>query len=294
MVATQEVGIPGKGGHRESERVTSASLRLLEEIDFSKRWELLPCVGLFGMELRRRRVLPLMFDPIHRRKPMLHPTASLAFVEQLEQRRVLAGEVSAVLNEGVLSVVGDSSGNSIVVTRAIERVSDPASASVAGAPTGFEAAPTTTVEPGGTASSGLSGLSRSTFRHVVRVLGVRSDGSPTTVNGGRSATFAVEEVASLDVDLGEGNDAVAVLAMRLSGDLSLDTGAGNDYAALTGVGVGGSLAANLGAGNDLLALAGVSAVTSVLDGGDDRDALLVLRSDLGDVTVTNFEFRYPA
>ena len=180
----------------------------------------------------------------------------------LESRLLLAGDLRAGVDLGLLSVVGDEADNAVVVTQTFERVRG---------------------EGGSTA-----------LRRSVVVIGLWKDGAATTVNGGRSASFPADEVQDAVVDMAGGDDLALAAGLRLPGVLGMDGGDfGNDTISVLRCRVD-RLGIRMGNGNDPLAIFSTTvAGLASLTGEDGRDALVVLGSTFGSREIRNFEFVFP-
>jgi hypothetical protein len=182
--------------------------------------------------------------------------------ERLEGRALLAGDVHAGVDLGLLSVVGDEADNAVVVTQRLERVRT---------------------------ADGVTGL-----RVAVVVTGLWKGGAPTTVNGAASASFPARDVSDVVIDMAGGDDRATAANLRLTGALGMDGGDfGNDVITVAGCRVA-RLGVRMGPGNDLLAVVGTHADgITLLSGEDGRDALIVLGSTFGSVEIRGFEFQFP-
>ena len=182
--------------------------------------------------------------------------------ERLESRVLLAGDVRAGVDLGLLSVTGDEADNAVVVVQRFERVRS---------------------------GDGLVRLRRS-----IVVTGQWKDGAPTTVNGGASASFPVADVDDVVVDMAGGDDRATAAGLRLTGVLGMDGGDfGDDSISVLASRVG-RLGIRMGNGNDRLSIIGTAvAGLASLTGEDGRDALVVLGSTFGSVEIRNFEYVFP-
>ena len=183
--------------------------------------------------------------------------------ERLESRMLLAGDMRAGVDLGLLSVIGDEADNAVVVSQRFERVPR---------------------DDGGR-----------TIRRAIVVTGLWRDGAPTTVNGGPSASFPADQVHDVIVDMAGGDDRAAAVRLRLAGVLGMDGGDfGNDAITVDFCRVD-RLGIRMGNGNDRLSVIGTSvAGLASLTGEDGRDALIVLASTFGSKDVRDFEFVFPA
>jgi hypothetical protein len=189
-------------------------------------------------------------------------TLPCELTEQLESRLLLAGDMRAGVDLGLLSVIGDEADNAVVVTQRVERV------------------------------RGENG--HTTLRRSVVVVGLWKDGAPTTVNGGRSASFPADGVQDVIVDMAGGDDRAAAAALRVPGVLGMDGGDfGNDSISVLSCRVG-RLGVRMGNGNDRLGIFGTAvAGLASLTGEDGRDALFVLGSTFGSREIRDFELVFP-
>jgi hypothetical protein len=104
------------------------------------------------------------------------------------------------------------------------------------------------------------------------------------------AVFAAREVTSIDIDLGAGDDGLAIWRVGLSGDLSIDTGAGDDSVFARTVGVGGNFSADLGEGDDRAFFSHVRiAGERSFDGGEGDDSFFARRTGLRGDDIVNVE-----
>ena len=139
--------------------------------------------------------------------------------ERLEERLVLAGNVTATVANGTLFVTGDDAGNGFTVSQV-------------------------------RADAGTYEV-RPDFDPVVGAAG-------TTVNGSGDTFVATGVTQFLVIRTGAGNDDVAVVGQDsvgpagIAGGVYVETGAGDDAVRLTGLNTAGYVAAVLGFGNDTL------------------------------------------
>jgi hypothetical protein len=130
-------------------------------------------------------------------------------LESLEDRRLLAGDVSASVRHDTLIVTGDDAGNSFVITRqADDRTS-------------FRVTPTdgTTIN-GSTAPLVFAGVSRGMS------IEMRSGDDALTLDNVR--VFGV-----VAIDAGDGHDAIVVRSSRITEDLIMSGGDGRDWLTVT-------------------------------------------------------------
>jgi hypothetical protein len=183
-------------------------------------------------------------------------------VESLEGRWLMAGNVTATLNNGRLSIIGDAAANAVAV---------------------FEDHSTGMLEVLGLTDVGT----------------MATPGSATTVNGGASAEFS--GVNSLKVDLKGGDNSFLLTDATLSGSVRIETGHGNDNVVIGAmpdvnpaaldttripseliattfhqVSIGGNLYIDTGAGDDQVIEAGVTITGSdYVDGGRGNNSIFL-------------------
>jgi hypothetical protein len=184
--------------------------------------------------------------------------------ERLEPRALLAGDLRAGVDLGLLSVTGDEADNAVVVTRRLER------------------------------HRAAAGNGTPALREMIVVTGLPRGGARTTVNGAASASFPADQVQDVVIDMAGGDDYASAVGLRLDGVLAMDGGDfGNDALAVVFCRVD-RLGIRTGPGDDRLtivrtAVAGLASLT----GEDGRDALFVLGSTFGSTEIRNFEFVFP-
>ncbi|QDU38255.1 hypothetical protein Mal4_25800 [Maioricimonas rarisocia] len=164
--------------------------------------------------------------------------------EQLEERVLLAGNVALgiVLNAGGpsldISLTGDADDNSLAVTTT---------------GTGAGTQITVSLEDGGTFVPGVIAAPAPVLAAIAATVDAFSPSSITF-----NATFANALAGgaaiplNVDIDLGAGNDTVAVTDTTFGGDVSVDTGTGNDTGVLVGNQFNGDVMVDMDGGNDLL------------------------------------------
>lgn len=188
----------------------------------------------------------------------------LARYETLEQKHMLAGDVLVTVVDGKLDIEGDAEDNQIAIT--------------AGA------------EGGSYVLTGLDGTN---------LLPVDPE---TEVPGAPVSTLTVSDVRGrINVELGDGNDLVAVFDANVRGELKIDTGEGNDEVLIgaeaaagselaellpedLSVSIKGKLDIDTGAGDDVVSVANAS-VKGLLkvETGEGADSLLLGVATEGEV-----------
>ena len=216
------------------------------------------------------------------------------WIESLERRRLLAGNVTASYDPATdtLTLIGDNRANEITVV-------------------GFGGGHVLTPAPGTTVngSSGVAilGGGRSNL-HVdlgngddTLILGPQADDERqvdvATGNGADNVSILnVGSSANLNVDTGNGDDHLTMASVVVTGGMNIDTGNGADTVSLHDVGSNNAdLIVRLGSGADSLTAAGfVSAISAniLIDGGSGFDVLTgssSVNSVFGTETIENFE-----
>ena len=103
---------------------------------------------------------------------------------------------------------------------------------------------------------------------TIRIAGL----SGTTINGHASATL--NGVDDINIQMGDGNDNVAVTNLPISGNLVIWPGNGNDTTTLNGVAVGKKLTVRDHLGNDIVVLLNVAVKDKTrLSTGGDADTI---------------------
>ena len=174
-------------------------------------------------------------------------------VEALETRRLLAGNVTAVLDGGTLVITGDNKSNDVLV--------------VMDANTHVVAVPGTTVN-GGTANVDFGGL---------------PDLAISTGNGEDTVDVVDPLDQNISINTGNGQDSVSVRTVNFDSstdDLTINTGNGNDSVLLQDslanvLDIHGDLNINTGNGSDDITFVGVVGVfgDATIDGGHGPDTL---------------------
>src|SRR5688572_21019772 len=167
-------------------------------------------------------------------------------IERLEDRRLLAGNVTAQLVDGSLRIVGDAQNNDIVIEK--DFVAD-----------------LLRVNGNDTTINGDSMPAEFNIPPDIRI--ILGDGNDRIVS--RDA----ESSNTLSIDTGNGNDAV-FMDGGLSMDLRIRTGAGRDVITLTSIGVNDSGLIESGEGRDFISIYnGFFSQQLIVRTGPDRDTI---------------------
>jgi len=187
--------------------------------------------------------------------------------EQLEDRRLLAGNVSAVKAGSVLVLTGDDLANEVGVFR-----SAPGVIGVAGNATNINGSASTKTFTG--INSIMADLRGGDDR-----LGLASSlaAIQNLILGGGSAADRLNLTGNVQIFAGGGNDTIG-LAVGLGGSLLIDLGAGNDTAGIAHSNIAGSVQVLGQHGNDTIAMRNSSTSAVVFNGGVGNDELLLIDS----------------
>jgi hypothetical protein len=171
-------------------------------------------------------------------------------LETLEQRRLLAGNVSVVAGENFsATITGDKRANSIEISLS------------------------------GDQAYLIKGLSGTTVNGMAEIL-LRS---PTAVNFSISMGKGDDSVAlvgtlftqSVSIDAGDGNDRVSISHVNHFGDLSITTGKGKDSVTLDNLKITRNFALDTGDDNDSILLAAVQVDgNAAVDAGRGKNTLI--------------------
>jgi hypothetical protein len=173
----------------------------------------------------------------------------MALVEQLEGRRLLAGDVAAAFDgEFTLTITGDAQSNQMTVSTDING---------------------TTVTPlQGTTVNGSAEPALFPYADVVVI---------DTGNGDDHVELTAFDLQDCYVNTGNGSDTVAATGSNLFFDLYVDTGAGSDDVTVSGMTtLDGDMRIDTGTGKDRVTIAGDLSVKSddiVIAGGNGVDVL---------------------
>ena len=230
---------------------------------------------------------------------MRHPRkrigrGSVCLIEKMEGRQLLAGNVTATIVGGVLTIKGDSKANEIQVDS-----NDDFTTTVTGVGTTINGNPLPATFPGPPPIS----IDMGDGDDVVTLSDMQFQSVTVTTGKGNDYVLGVNrDVADnlfnrLTINTGDGDDYI-----RLGGstgvavDLNIDTGKGNDMVESVGsLGVGGNVKISTGADNDSVRFAGSAFIGGSLsaDGGDGGfDVLNKSAASVsvgGSTSFTNFE-----
>lgn len=170
-------------------------------------------------------------------------------VESLENRNMLAGDVSVSVSGGDLRIIGDTAGNELTV----EGTNQPGEYRVVGG--------------NGTTINGQDmGIFSFVTEGIYANLGAGND---------KIGIKFVSLQEDLRVRTGGGDDTVFVLGGHIMDDVDIRTGSGDDAAGVEEVGVGDRVIIRTEAGRDEVLLRGVQAKSAEVNTGRDSDEALV-------------------
>jgi hypothetical protein len=186
-------------------------------------------------------------------------------LETLEDRRLMAGNVTATLQGGTLFLRGDSLDNSVAVSQI-----SATQFAVAGLSTTVNGSSSPFLFNGNIGAidadfrdgNDLFGLSNSSADLLALATELQS-GTAGTLTTGTTARTPV--AGSVNVRMGAGNDAVAIIG-QIGGSLNLDLGNGNDAVAVENSSIRKAL---------------------VVEGDDGNDPIRVRNSDVGGLLLLN-------
>ena len=152
-------------------------------------------------------------------------------IERLEDRRLMAGDVSARIVNGNLVVRGDDAANSIIVAHA---------------PTNANEFYVQGVNDANGVATRVNGTANgaTTFRGFNGRIDIQLKG------GNDSIVMAGIICRGLSVDLGSGNDQFVEYSLTVNGDLCFNAAGGDDHVEFKTADTSGSLKVNLGDGNN--------------------------------------------
>lgn len=226
------------------------------------------------------------------KRPARRAQRRLCF-DSLEERNLLAGDVSAAIVGGTdLVITGDTAGNAVRV----------GGTSIPGEYIVSRGDSTTTINGAMTpfTASGISNLiiNLGDGDDRLNVAYVRVSGNVSIDTGSDAGKdlvrVALAEVSgTFDVHTGDGNDELILSALRVDGAATIDSGGGDDKLYLSVGKFGGSFGVSTGNGSDFVSLSAVNiAGTTTVDTGADtgRDRVVIIASrfqsaasiDLGD------------
>lgn len=184
--------------------------------------------------------------------------------ESLEDRRLLAGNVSAVKAGSVLVLTGDDLANEVGVFR-----SAPGVIGVAGNATNVN---------GSAGTKTFSGINSivANLRGGNDRLGLANSlaAIQNLIGGGGSAADRLILSGNVQIFAGNSDDTVG-LAVGLGGSLLVDLGAGNDLLGIAHSSIAGSVQVLGQQGNDTIAMRDSSTSAVVINGGFGNDELLI-------------------
>ncbi len=184
-------------------------------------------------------------------------------LERLEDRRLLAGDVTVSLLDGV-RIVGDDAANSLTIEVANGNVV----VTGRGGTTVNGSNQPVTVSAGSIGTS--LNVSLGNGHDSLRVIGVEVSGATEIAMGLGDDDVTIDGATfgqSVVIGSGAGDDVVRVLTSTISGDLSIYTTTGDDSIQVTGSTVGGNLKIFSGDGDDVVNLAGGSVAGDVIVSG---------------------------
>ncbi len=202
-----------------------------------------------------------------RKKGTNNKPRSVLSVQRLEDRTVPAGNVAAMVSEGVLYIQGDDAANHLWV-----QVIGPGQVELLP----YDADSTVTTVNGVDAPATFDGVTRG---YYIQLAG---GDDILVVDGAQRDT-------SLFVDMGDGNDALALQYDSSQRGTTLTTGAGDDYVSIGGSDLGGTTFLSTGDGNDTAQLGWTQFEKLVIDGGTGANAVGAPAVDMRDPPqVSNF------
>ena len=138
---------------------------------------------------------------------------------------------------------------------------------------GLATADLTGADVGDARIDAMTELAPSTF---IKLTGLGRRWWGTTVNGGKTAMFSLQDFDHVSVDLGAGGDRLLFRNADLSSSLSVDMGNGNDYVSISSSSIPGAFELLTGAGRDTVLLCGSCFADINIDTGSGDDRLSVL------------------
>jgi hypothetical protein len=179
--------------------------------------------------------------------------------ECLENRNLMAGNVTTAVVGGILALGGDDNSNYLAVHQVgTNRIQVDGIA--------------TTIRVNGQSYRSF------TFNNVVGLLVELNGGSDsltlynTTLNNG------------IDVELGSGNDILNFTNVNAANGIAIDAGTGNDSVAMSRINANNGVAIEMGSGNDVLAMATIAANSGVavgLGSGNDVASFVSVTASAG-------------
>jgi hypothetical protein len=202
-------------------------------------------------------------------------TSRQARFESLENRNMMAGNVTTAVVGGILALGGDNSSNYLVVHQiGTNRIQVQGIA--------------TTIRVNGQSYNSY------TFNNVTGLLAELGGGNDTltmydtTLNSGIDALLEsgndvlnftnIKAVGGVAIDAGSGNDAVALSRITANNGVAVQMRSGNDALAMATVNANDGVAVSLGDGNDVASFVSITAASGfALDAGNGRDAVVLNR-----------------
>lgn len=193
-------------------------------------------------------------------------------IERLEDRRLLAGNVTAAINgAGDLIIQGDGEDNAVSV-----EIDSAGNVIV-------EGDSTTTVDDSGLAGSVVSGDVIVNLRGGDDVVIIAGEEGPSTSH---RTSIPVEDIR---ITTGAGNDEAMVgfanRGIRIAGDATINAGSGDDYAGVKYSDIDGGVSISGSGGNDVAGIGDSVANDFVFRGGAGDDTVSVIES----VTIEQIE-----
>lgn len=227
-------------------------------------------------------------------------------VERLEDRAMMAGNVSAWVSQGTLYIRGDDASNGVIV-----RQVSSTTYTVTGTSGNYLLWDSTRVNGSGSAQtfSGVyddidvslnDGNDRIEFRGTSRSSPIMLTDDLRITGGRGSDALYMENVRNRDpndrmvVDMGQDNDSVAMYYVTSRDYLNIFTGDGNDsvnFVGQSGFGdTGNSVLVSLGTGNDTMKISGSFWVSTItMDGESGTDKIYTDRTPTSRFRYSRFE-----
>lgn len=191
---------------------------------------------------------------------MFHNRRATRSIERLENRMMLAGDVTAQVTGGNLVLTGDLSSNRV----SIKQISA----------TEFEV-------------QGQGNTTINTNSTPFSATGVTGSITANLGAGHDSIKVSGDIAADLNITTAEGNDRVTVYDATVAGNLTVDAGDGHNDVYLRNIGVTGNFSVTTGTGSDEVYVARVTAAVGTVNTGEGHDNLKMSRVDFsGALTVT--------
>lgn len=213
--------------------------------------------------------------------------------ERLEQRQLLAGNISAAMKGSTLTLSGDAESNGIIINETADGafVVDGIGTSINGVfgIAVFDGVKNIKVDlKDGDDSFYFSGQNQTSLGRVSIKLGDGNDGSPGIFYGDQFLSgISGMRVNTLSLDCGNGDDAIDISTSQISKSLKIKGGNGNDNISLLSNVITGKTSAKMGNGDDIInvsAFGGAATFTRLvnlnLGGGDD---IVNISSSFGEI-----------